>query len=227
LATFFNFMEIQRTYTAKNLGSGKRKITGICLHDTAGSGKINDVKYLANPGDGRNVSVDFCVTREGEVFQLNPDLANKFCFHAGRATKWKGLRNAANNSALIGIEIVQKADMSLTPLYPAAQVVSVAALCAYLCKKFGLTKLDITTHAKIITDGSRSDPRKFPWDQFWIYFDNERPSETSRVLYTVKAGDTLWGIANKFQTRIETIKALNAINDASNVISVGQVLKIK
>src|SRR5688572_33330435 len=111
-------MNISREYTAKNLGKGTRTVVGIVLHDTAGSGKINDVKYLANPGDGRNVSVDFCVTRDGGVYQLSPDLKKNWCFHAGRATKFKGLRNGQVNQGTIGIEIVQKADLSLKPLYP-------------------------------------------------------------------------------------------------------------
>lgn len=67
-------MDIKRDYTARNLGSGNRTVKGIVLHDTAGSGKINDVKYLANPGDGRVVSVEFCVTRDGNIYQLSPDL---------------------------------------------------------------------------------------------------------------------------------------------------------
>lgn len=219
-------VNISREYTAKHLGSGTRKVTGICLHDTCGTGSLNDVKYLANPSDGRNVSVDFCVTREGGIYQLNPDLKNKFCFHAGRNTKWKGLFNAHNNKALIGIEIVQKADLSLTPLYPDAQVKAVADLCRYLCEMFNLEKDDITTHRDIITDRSRSDPRQFPFNQFWGYFQG-LGGESNIDSYEVKAGDTLWSIANKFHTEIETIKHLNGINEASNLVTIGQVLKIK
>ena len=221
-------VNIRRDFTAVHKTSGSRQVVGIVLHDTAGSGKINDVKYLANPSDGRVVSVDFCVTRDGEIFQLSPDLRKNTMFHAGRKTKFKGLVNGAVNRGTIGIEIVQKADLSLSPLYPEAQVRAVAELCAHLCKEFGLSRSDVTTHAKIITDGSRSDPRQFPFTKFdGIFSSSLNGGGINPVTHTVVAGDTLFALANKFDTTIEEIKKLNGINEASNLITVGQVLIVK
>lgn len=221
-------MDISREYTAKWLGTGKREVKGICLHDTAGSGLINDVKYLANPSDGRKVSCDFCVTRDGGVYQLNPDLNNNWTYHAGRATSFRGLRNAGVTKGTIGIEIVQKADMSLSPLYPNEQVQAVAELCSKLCKDFDLKKEDITTHAKVITDGSRSDPRKFPWDLFWNYFNSTATGELSENVYhTVKSGDSLWRLSKTYSTSIETLKAFNGMDSASTAIKVGDKLRVK
>ena len=43
--------------------------------------------------------------------------------------------------------------------------------------------------------------------------------------YTVKKGDTLWSIANKYNISVNELKALNNLN--SNMLSIGQKLKIK
>lgn len=159
---------INRTLTAKHKTARKGKIQGIILHDTAGSGTHNDTVYLSNPQDGRVVSVDFTVEKDGSVYQLNPNPAAYTTYHAGRATSFKGAKNAAVNHIALGIEIVQNVS---NVNYPTAQVKAVAELCKSICNQYGLTAADITTHQKIITDGSRTDPRKFPFDDFWGYFN--------------------------------------------------------
>lgn len=158
---------------AKYLNVRTSPVLGIVLHDTAGSGTHNDTIYLSNPQDGRKVSVDFTVERDGSIWKLNPDLRAHYCNHAGRSTAWRGFKNAQVNSVTVGIEIVQKSNLSLNPVYTDAQVTSVARLCAWLSGEFDLGASDITTHRQIITDGSRSDPRKFPFDTpngFWAKY---------------------------------------------------------
>ena len=49
-------------------------------------------------------------------------------------------------------------------------------------------------------------------------------SKASSNDYTVVAGDTLWGIARKFNVSVDDIKALN--NLSSNNLSIGMTLKI-
>lgn len=43
-------------------------------------------------------------------------------------------------------------------------------------------------------------------------------------MYTVKAGDSLWGIAKKYGTTVDYLKAINNLN--SNLLSIGQKLKV-
>lgn len=235
-----------RELKAKHIRAGRPKVQGVVLHDTAGSGTHNDTLYLVNPGDGRIVSVDFTVERDGSIWKLNPNLSQFFCLHAGRATKFKGLTNSQVTRATIGIEICQHVKLSLSPAYTSAQVKSVAQLCAWLTGEFKLTTSDITTHRQIITDGSRSDPRQFPFEDgggFWSYYwqalgkgkehavsevmaktpDLEKP----KLTHNVAAGDTLGKIAKKYYGKASLwprIQKANALK--GTVIVPGQVLVI-
>jgi LysM repeat protein len=51
------------------------------------------------------------------------------------------------------------------------------------------------------------------------------PTPAPTRTYTVKAGDSLYGIAAKFGTTVAILQSLNNITDASR-IGIGQVLKI-
>lgn len=240
-------MNINNSLRAVKLNSYKSgvrpKVLAIVLHDTAGSGTVNDAKYLANDPEHRGVSVDFVVLRDGEIYKLNPDLTRYSTNHAGRHTRLRTLGgqditfagpvlNGNCNAHTIGIEISHNAVPSKqAPEWPDAQVLAVGELCKDLCDKFNLKREDITTHAKIITDGSRSDPRNFPWPIFWAGFDGTPVEESqplmSQTYHTVVAGDTLWALARKYSTTIEAIKALNHFDSPSTVINVGQRLLVK
>lgn len=52
----------------------------------------------------------------------------------------------------------------------------------------------------------------------------EKNEGTSKISYVVKKGDSLWLIANKYDTTVEKIKSTN--NLKSNTLSIGQVLVI-
>lgn len=178
------------------------------------------------------MSVDYCILRDGEIYQLNPDLTKYSTNHAGRNTAFKGRRNADVNAITVGIELAHKADpRKQLPIWPDEQIKAVAELCVDLCDRFKLTKDDITTHSRIIRDGSRSDPREFPWALFWGYFGHENlqvPDENTMMVtdHVVKKGDTLWGLAKLYHTTIENLKHLNNLENTT-IINVGQIIKIK
>lgn len=221
-----------REYTAKNLNKRNgAKIEFIVLHDTAGNGGLGDVKYLANDPERRGVSVEYVIPKDGTIYQLNPDPFTYCTNHAGRKTKFRGYLNHQVNRHSIGIEIGQRVNMrDLNPKYPEAQIFAVADLCSSLCSIHGLDKTDITTHSKIITDGSRSDPREFPWDQFWKFFNRGVGSgvhEDRKIEHVVVKGDTLYSLSVKYLTSIEKLKALNGMSTMNNNIKVGQKLIVK
>lgn len=54
--------------------------------------------------------------------------------------------------------------------------------------------------------------------------NNNQPSTSDQTTYTVQKGDSLYAIAGKYNTTVDKIKSLN--NLSSNLLSIGQVLKI-
>lgn len=215
---------------------GPKGIRGVMLHDTAGNGGHGDTIYISDPSDGRKAGIDFTIERDGSIWQLNHDLSGQWAQHASRATRVKFGNDVFKGSqvsrAIVGIELTHAAvPKKHLPLWPAPQVEAAAELCLYLAVTYGFDKTAVVTHAKAVTDGSRSDPRDFPFDLFWTYWNRhagtQAPDHGMPVIHTVAPGDTLWKLAKLYKTSVESIKALNSMNTPSNVIVPGQKLLVK
>ena len=53
---------------------------------------------------------------------------------------------------------------------------------------------------------------------------NENTNDSQGNTYTVKSGDSLWSIANRFHTTVPELKTLNNLN--TNTLQIGQILKL-
>ena len=56
------------------------------------------------------------------------------------------------------------------------------------------------------------------------YAVNDAPAESSTESYRVRSGDSLWGIARKRSTSVESLKSMNGLRSSS--IRIGQVLVV-
>ena len=62
------------------------------------------------------------------------------------------------------------------------------------------------------------------WNAIVTQYNSLRADPVRYITYTVKPGDTLWLLAQRFGTAVNTIKALNGLTD--DIIHIGQQLKI-
>lgn len=133
----------------------------------------------------------------------------------------KKLNNLTSNNLSIGQKLKIPKEPSSTPSEPSGnyyKVVSGDTLYA-IAKKFNTT-VDALKNANNLTSNNLAIGQllKIPSSDSLVGTDSQVTS------YKVISGDTLYSIAKKFNTTVDKIKALN--NLSSNLISVGQVLKI-
>jgi len=117
-----------------------------------------------------------------------------------------------------------------TPAEPVVYVVQSGDTLLAIARKFGVTT------AQIIEANNISNPNRISVGQRLVIPTGEVATvvttpepepepEPVVVTYTVRSGDTLWGIARKFGVSSSALAELNGINNA-NYIRVGQVLEI-
>lgn len=135
----------------------------VVLHHTS---TLNDASgYLANPGDGRTVSVHFHINRKGVLTQyinliMIDDKKVWKAAHAG-TSEYGGYKNLNNSS--IGIEIDGD---GVTP-FTKEQMATLTELCKELMDKFGFKTEQFVTHAMVATPrGRKDDPKPFDLEAF-------------------------------------------------------------
>ena len=135
-------------------------------------------------------------------------IANKFNM---TVSKLKNLNNLANN--LLSIGQVLKIKDSFNNGKTTYTVQKGDSLWV-IANKYGITTEELKSYNNLTSNLlSIGQVLKIP-----------QGKTSTENIYTVKKGDSLWTIANRYNTTVEKIKVLN--NLTSNLLSIGQQLKI-
>jgi len=238
-------MNLNRLYLTKNECYRAGQIItpkGIMVHSTGANnphlkryvgpddGKLGENVYRnhwnqARP-DGRQVCVHAFIGRlaDGSIATYQTLPWNYRAWHAG---------GTANNTH-ISFEICE--DDLTDSVYFNAVYKEAVELCIYLCNEFGLEPENIVDHSEGYKMGIASNHSDvmhwFPrhgksMDTFRAAVEGELNSRTTYDVYTVKPGDTLWGIAEAklgVGSRYPEIKRLNSLED--DTLHLGQILQV-
>ncbi len=136
----------------------------LILHHTASNADMSD--YLANPGDGRKVSVHFHVSRKGAVTRYSnlADLSAKTAkqaFHAGESEwTYRGKKYTSLNRYSIGIEMDGDGKTPFTKI----QLDKTFKLSLQIMSAFGIAPECVLGH-KEISPGRKIDPSPMDMDE--------------------------------------------------------------
>lgn len=135
-------------------------------------------------------------------------IANKFNM---TVSELKNLNNLTNNLLSIG-QVLKIKDSSNNG--KTTYIVQKGDSLWVIANKYGITTEELKNYNKLTSNLlSIGQVLKIP-----------QGKTSTENIYTVKKGDSLWTIANRYNTTVEKIKVLN--NLTSNLLSIGQQLKI-
>lgn len=204
------------------------KIHSIVVHHFAGDSTPQNVamyhiklKYnsLGQPilhSDWPGIGYHYVVNKDGTIFQTN--YHDTMSFHAGDI-----------NTYSIGIAL--NGNFTSTPP-PQEQLDSVRWLINYLRQHSGLNITNVMGHRQ--APGAQTACPGNTWRAWLPYVTGDvpvspplpplQPTPTPGDTYTVRSGDTLSGIAAKFNTSLSVLLILNPEITNPNLIKVGQVI---
>jgi N-acetylmuramoyl-L-alanine amidase CwlA len=219
-----------------------KSVKGIVVHWTASPmGRNQGVwNYFENRKSGTNGygSAHFIVDLDGTIWNCIP--TNEVAYHVGSSTYTSEALSKLSsypNNCTIGIEfciVDNRGKMNEATWKEGAKLV------ASLLEKFNLSIENIWTHQEVV--GWKDCHRYFVENpnEYKRFKDevnnnllgnisqptNDNNSSTTGEFYTVKAGDTIWGIAQDNGTTVVKILQMNP-NVDPQALQVGEIIRVR
>ncbi|MFE9936308.1 LysM peptidoglycan-binding domain-containing protein [Streptomyces hirsutus] len=211
-------------------------VHGVMIHHTVTRGSAHTVDICRRGYSG--LPGPLChgvITKDGRVHLVGYGRAN----HAGsgdddvlravigeKALPVDDESNSDGNRYFYGFECENLGDGE--DPWPAAQLEAIEKAAAAVCRRHSWDERSVIGHLE--WQPGKVDPRGFTMSSMRARIHARlggKPSggTGSRATYTVKRGDTLWGIARAHGTIVPAIVDLNSLRDPSH-IDVGQKLKL-
>lgn len=168
--------------------------------------------YLGVPYtfDGSLVNENYYIVKKGDSLW---SIANKYGL---TVDKLKDINNLSSNMLSVGQKLLINDGTDVDNVNENYYIVKSGDTLYSIAKKYGLT-VDELKKMNNLSSNTLSINQK-------LLVGNEMSIDDNYDVYVVKSGDTLWGIASKYNTSVDKIKDINNLN--SNNLSIGQKLLV-
>lgn len=168
--------------------------------------------YLGVPYtfDGSLVNENYYIVKKGDSLW---SIANKYGL---TVDKLKDINNLSSNMLSVGQKLLINDGTDVDNVNGNYYIVKSGDTLYSIAKKYGLT-VDELKKMNNLSSNTLSINQK-------LLIGNDMSTDDNYDVYVVKSGDTLWGIASKYNTSVDKIKDIN--NLYSNNLSIGQKLLV-
>ncbi len=168
--------------------------------------------YLGVPYtfDGSLVNENYYIVKKGDSLW---SIANKYGL---TVDKLKDINNLSSNMLSVGQKLLINDGTDVDNVNENYYIVKSGDTLYSIAKKYGLT-VDELKKMNNLSSNTLSINQK-------LLVGNDMSIDDNYDVYVVKSGDTLWGIASKYNTSVDKIKDINNLN--SNNLSIGQKLLV-
>ena len=168
--------------------------------------------YLGVPYtfDGSLVNENYYIVKKGDSLW---SIANKYGL---TVDKLKDINNLSSNMLSVGQKLLINDGTNVDNVNENYYIVKSGDTLYSIAKKYGLT-VDELKKMNNLSSNTLSINQK-------LLVGNDISIDDNYDVYVVKSGDTLWGIASKYNTSVDKIKDINNLN--SNNLSIGQKLLV-
>lgn len=168
--------------------------------------------YLGVPYtfDGSLINENYYIVKKGDSLW---SIANKYGL---TVDKLKDINNLSSNMLSVGQKLLINDGTDVDNVNENYYIVKSGDTLYSIAKKYGLT-VDELKKMNNLSSNTLSINQK-------LLVGNDMSTDDNYDVYVVESGDTLWGIASKYNTSVDKIKDINNLN--SNNLSIGQKLLV-